>query len=96
LSADELVVVGWSGGDDRLLAGEQLPWLEQRAADFGEDVGVEFVGADVALGAAQVFAAGAQDVVVGAVVVAVEGAVAAAHLVAVGADVAVAALDQAA
>ena len=72
----------------------QLGGLEQRAADLGEDVGVELIGADVALGAAQVFAAGAQDVVVAAVVVAVVGAVAAAHLVTVAADLAVAALDQ--
>ena len=53
LRADQLVVVGWGGGDDCLLAGEQLRWVEQRVADLGEDVGVEFVGADVALGAAQ-------------------------------------------
>jgi hypothetical protein len=94
LSADQVVIVGRCGGDDGVLAGEQLRWLKERAADLVKDVAVELVGADVALGAAQVFAAGAQDVVVAAVVVTVKGAVAAAHLVAVAADVAVAALDQ--
>jgi hypothetical protein len=39
--------------------GEQLRRLEQRAADLGEDVGVEVIGADVAIRAARVFAAGA-------------------------------------
>jgi hypothetical protein len=94
LGADQVVVVRRRGGDDGALAGDQLGGLEQRAANLGEDVGVEVIGADVALGAGQVFAAGAQDVVVAALVVAVEGAVAAGHLVAVAADPAVAALDQ--
>src|SRR5215211_6818612 len=94
LGGDELVLVGRGGGDDGALAGDQLARVEQCRSDPLEDEGVELVGADVALGAAPVVAAGAQDVVVAAVVVAVEGAVAAAHLVAVGADPAVAALDQ--
>ena len=59
-----------------------------RGADVVEDELVEGVGADVAFGTAAVLAAGAQRVVVVAVVVAVPGAVAAAHLVAVGAHAA--------
>src|SRR4029077_20965965 len=55
---------------------------------------IERVGADVAFGAAVLFAAGADGVVVAAVVVAVPGAVAAAHLVAVGAHAAGTAFDQ--
>ena len=69
--------------------------LDERGADLVEDELVERVGADVAFGAAAVFPAGAQGVVVAAVVVAVPGAVAAAHLVAVGADTADPAFDQA-
>ena len=60
--------------------------MQQRVADLVEHERVEGVGADVAFGAAPVLAAGADRVVVAAVVVAVPGAVAAAHLVAVGAD----------
>ena len=67
----------------------------ERGADLVEHELVEGVGADVAFRAAAVLAAGAQRVVVAAVVVAVPGAVAAAHLVAVGADAADTAFDQA-
>lgn len=56
----------------------------------------ELVCADVALGTAAVLAASAQEIVVAAVVVAMEGAVAPAQLVTVAADVTVAALNQAA
>jgi hypothetical protein len=92
----EQLVVGNRGGDrDGLLAGQQHAGLGERCADLGEDEVVERVGADVAFGAAAVFASGAQRVVVAAVVVAVPGAVAAAHLVAVGADAADPAFDQA-
>ena len=81
---------------DGLLAGQQQGGVEQGGADLAEDELVEGVGADVALGAAPVLAAGAQRVVVVAVVVAVPGAVAAAHLVAAGAHAAGPAFDQAA
>ena len=80
---------------DRLFAGQQLVGVGDRGADVVEHEGVERVGADVAFGAAVLFAAGAQRVVVAAVVVAVPGAVAAAHLVAVGADTANTAFDKA-
>ena len=92
----EQLVVGDRGGDrDGLLTGQQHAGLGERGPDLAEDVLVERVGADVALGAAAILAAGAQGVVVAAVVVAVPGAVAAAHLVAVGADAAGPAFDQA-
>ena len=73
---------------DGLLAGQRPGGVEQGGADLAEDELVEGVGADVALGAAPVLAAGAQRVVVVAVVVAVPGAVCAAHLVAAGAHAA--------
>jgi hypothetical protein len=79
---------------DGLLAGEQQGGVEQGGADLGEDELVEGVGADVAFGAAAVLPAGAQRVMVAAVVVPVPGAVTAAHLVAVGAHAAGPAFDQ--
>ncbi len=92
----EQLVVGNRGGDrDRLLAGQQDGGLGERRPDLAEDELVERVGADVAFGAAALLAAGPQRVVVAAVVVAVPGAVAAAHLVAVRADAADPAFDQA-
>src|SRR5271169_5607738 len=81
---------------DGLLAGQQPGGVEQGGADLAEDELIQGVGADVALGAAPVLAAGAQRVVVVAVVVPVPGAVAAAHLVAAGAHAAGSASDQAA
>ena len=93
----EQLVIGYRGvHGDGLLAGQQQGGVEQGGPDLAEDELVEGVGADVALGAAAVVAAGAHRVVVVAVVVAVPGAVAAAHLVAVGAHPAGPALDQAA
>src|SRR6478735_1417444 len=73
---------------DGLFAGQQPLGVGDRGADVVEHEGVEGVGADVAFGAAVLFAAGAQGVVVAAVVVTVPGAVTPAHLVAVGADAA--------
>src|SRR5437870_4721194 len=67
-----------------------------RWADLFEGEGGGRVGADVALRAVSLVAAGAEGIVVAAVVVAVKAAVAAAHLVADGADAAGAALDEAA
>ena len=94
-SADEQFVVGDRGVQgDRLFAGQQLVGVGDRGADVVEHERVEGVGADVAFGAAAGFAAGAQRVVVAAVVVAVPGAVAAAHLVAVGAHAANTAFDK--
>src|SRR3989442_13779410 len=81
---------------DGLFTGEEHVGAQQGDTDLVEDEGVQGVGADVAFGAAFVVAAGAERVVVAAVVVAVPGAVAAAHLVAVGADRAGAAFDEAA
>ena len=80
---------------DRLLAGQQHIGVGDRGANVVEHEGVQGIGADVAFGAAAGFAAGAQGVVVAAVVVAMPGAVAAAHLVAVGADTANTAFDKA-
>ena len=52
LGGDELVLVGRRSGDHGALAGDQLPGVEQDLADLRPDVVVEFVGADVSLGAA--------------------------------------------
>src|SRR5258705_3046 len=91
----EQFVVGDGGVQrDRLFAGQQLLGVGDRGADVVEHERVEGVGADVAFGAAARFAAGAQGVVVAAVVVAGPGAVGAAHLVAVGADAANTAFDE--
>jgi hypothetical protein len=91
----EQFVVGDRGVQgDGLFAGEQLVGVGDRGAEVVEHEGVEGVGADVAFGAAVLFAAGPQGVVVAAVVVAVPGAVTPAHLVAVGADAADAAFDE--
>ena len=68
--------------------------IEQHLADLRPDVVVEFVGADVALGAAALWRVSAQHVVAAAVVVAVPGAVAPAHAVTVAAEVTVTTLDQ--
>jgi hypothetical protein len=78
-----------------LFASQKQLRLGERDADLVEHECVKGVGADVAFRAAAVLAAGADRVVVAAVVVAVSGAVAAAHCVAVGAHPAHAALDQA-
>src|SRR5260370_18923694 len=83
-------------GGDRLLAGGEHVGTEQGGADLVEDEGVQGVGADVAFGALPAQAACLDRVVVAAVIVAVPGAVAAAHLVAVGAHAAGSAFDQAA
>jgi hypothetical protein len=78
-----------------LFAGQQHIGVDNCGADVVEHERVKGVGADVAFGTAARFAAGAQGVVVAAVVVAMPGAVAAAHLVAVGADTANTAFDKA-
>ena len=92
----EQFVVGDRGGHrDGLFACQQHFGLGERGADLVEHERVEGVGADVAFRAAAVLAARADRVVVAAVVVAVSGAVAAAHFVAVGADPADTAFDQA-
>jgi len=91
----EQFVVGDRGVQrDGLLSGQQLVGVGNRGADVVEHEGVQRVGADVAFRAAAGFAARADGVVVAAVVVAVPGAVAAAHLVAVGADTANTAFDK--
>ena len=96
LGAEQLVVGGGGAHGEGLLAGGEHVGAQQRGADLVEHERVEGVGADVAFGAAPVGAAGLDRVVVAAVVVAVPGAVAAAHLVAVRADLADPAFDQAA
>ena len=78
---------------ERLLAGGEHVGAQQRGADLVEHERVEGVGADVAFGAAPVVPAGFDRVVVAAVVVAVRGAVAAAPLMAVHADLADATFD---
>ena len=82
--AQELVVGDRGGYRDGLFTGEELVWLGERGSDVVEDGLDEGGGADVAFGAAALLPTGAQWVVVAALVVAVPGAVAAAHLVAVG------------
>ena len=94
LSGDQLVLVGRRAGDDGALAGDELPGVEKNLADLRPDVVVEFVGADVALGAAALWRVSAQHVMAAAVVVAVPGAVAPAHAVTVAAEVTVTTLDQ--
>src|SRR4051812_49134514 len=87
-----------SGGGGRTASAcspEMSTGAQQGRADLVEDEIVEGVGADVAFGAAPVVPAGFDRVVVAAVVVAVPGAVAAAPFVAVHADLAGAAFDQA-
>src|SRR4029453_1084521 len=78
-----------------LFAGGEHLGAQQRGADLVEHERVEGVGTDVAFGAAPVVPAGFDRVVVAAVVVAVPGAVAAAPVVAVRADPADPAFDQA-
>jgi hypothetical protein len=91
----EQFVVGDRGGHrDGLFAGQEQLGLGECDADLVEHKCVKGVGADVAFRAAAVFATGADRVVVAAVAVAVLGAVAAAHCVAVGAHPADAALDE--
>src|SRR5262245_66104219 len=92
---EQFVVGGGCVGSHGLFAGEEHVGACQGVADLVEDEGVERVGADVAFRAAVLGPAGADDVVVATVVVAVPGAVASAHPVAVGADRAGAAFDQA-
>jgi hypothetical protein len=96
LGGEQVVVGGRGAHGEGLFAGGEHVGAQQRGADLVEDERVEGVGADVAFGAAPVRAAGFDRVVVAAVVVAVPGAVAAAHLVTVGADAAGPAFDQAA
>ena len=59
-----------------MFAGEEHVGSRECLADVVEHEGVELVGADVAFGAAALLPAGAEWVVVAAVVVAVNGAVA--------------------
>ena len=92
---EEFVVGDRGVQGDRLFAGQQEVGSGDSGADVVEHEGVQGIGADVAFGAAAGFAAGADGVVVAAAVVAVPGAVAAAHLVAVGADTANTAFDKA-
>ena len=86
LGTEKLVV--WDGrlGSDRGFAGKEDLGAQQRGAHLVEDEGVECIGADVAFGAAVGFSAGAEGIVVAAPVVAMDGAVAPPHLVAVDAD----------
>ena len=96
------VLAGQPDGEVRLQGGRQRChdrscwslWLRARRSVAAGAVR-RCIGADVAFGAAAGFAAGAQWVVVAAVVVAVPSAVAPAHLVAVGADTANTAFDNA-
>ena len=91
----EFVVGDWGVQGDGLFAGQQEVGAGDGGADVVEHEGVQGIGADVAFGAAARFSAGADGVVVAAIVVAMPGAVAAAHLVAVGADTANTAFDKA-
>ena len=95
LGGEQFVVGGGGAHGERLFAGGEHVGAQQGGADLVEHEGVEGVGADVAFGAAPVVPAGFDRVVVAAVVVAVPGAVAATPLVAVHADLADPAFDQA-
>ena len=77
-----------------MLASQECLWTQQGIANLLEDEDVEFVGADIALRATAVFPSGPERIVVLAVVVPMEGAIAAAHLVARHTHAAVSALDQ--
>ncbi len=68
--------------------------MEEQVSDLVEHEPVERVGSDVAFGAAVLLAASADRVVVAAVVIAMPGAVATSHLVAVGAHPTGPATDQ--
>lgn len=59
LGREELVVGCWGAGGDGALAGQQHLGAQQCLADLVGHEGVQRVGADVALGAAAVLAAGA-------------------------------------
>jgi hypothetical protein len=96
LGGQQFVIGGRGTNGECLFTGEQRLGSGERGPDLVEDELVEDVGADVAFRAASILAAGSERVMVAAVVIAVPGAVAAAHLVAVGAYLADAALDQAA
>ena len=95
LGGEQFVVGGRGAHREGLLAGGEHVGAQQRGADLVEHERVEGVGADVAFGAAPVVPAGFDRVVVAAVVVAVRGAVAVAPVVAVRADAADPAFDQA-
>ena len=93
LGGEQVVVGGGGAHGEGLFAGGEHVGAQQGGADLVEDERVEGVGADVAFGAAPVVPAGFDRVVVAAVVVAVRGAVAAAPLMAVHADLADATFD---
>ena len=94
LRLKEFVVRGLTTCRHRLLAVQQHVGTQQRVADLLEDEGIEFVGADIAPRATTMLAAGPERVMVATVVVAVERAIAPAHLVARHAHLTVTALDQ--
>ena len=78
----------------RVLAGQKHLRAQQGVADLLEDESVELVGTDIALRATEMFATGLQGIVVVAVIVPMERAVAPAHLMARHAHATVSALDQ--
>jgi hypothetical protein len=94
LGGEQLVVGCRRSGGDRAFAGQQHLGTQQRLAHLVKDEAIQRVGANVALGAAVLLTPGPQRVVVAAVVVAMAGPVAAAHLVAVDTNATGAALQQ--
>ena len=96
LRQQEFVGGGLATRRHRMLAFQQHVGTQQRVADLLEDEAVELVGADIALWATTMLATGSERVVVAAVVVAMERAIARAHLVARHAHAAVSTLDQSA
>jgi hypothetical protein len=82
LGIENLVVGCGPTCGHRDVTGRQDVRAEQSLSDLVEDECVQFVGTDVTFRTAKLLAAGAEGVVVPAVVVAVEGAVASMHLAA--------------
>ena len=67
--------------------------LLENCAQLLEDEGIQRVGSDVALGAAPMLSASADRIMIGAIVIAVIGAVASAHTMTADRDATVAALE---
>jgi hypothetical protein len=95
LGVQQFVGGGRGGTGHGSLPGSENIRAQQGETNLIEHELIEGIGANVALGATVAFAAGAKRVVIAAPVVAVDGGVAAPHLVTVGADAARAAHHEA-
>ena len=94
LRLQQLVGDGLAARRHGVLAGQEHLRAQQGVADLFEDESVELIGTNIALRATAMFATGPEGIVVVAVVVPMERAVAPAHLVARHAHATVTALDQ--